>query len=139
MKTRKVSLGVEEWARLVSAQGEKKINIPVWLYVRGNSMSPTIRRNRDRVMLAPVEPEELKVGDIVLCPWNGRTADYCLHRVCEIDGERVRTQGDANRGPDGWMEKKEILGKVVRIRRGSWGRFLVNSIIEKLKKKCKGL
>ena len=139
MKTRKVSLGVEEWARLVSAQGEKKINIPVWLYVRGNSMSPTIRRNRDRVMLAPVEPEELKVGDIVLFPWNGRTADYCLHRVCEIDGERVRTQGDANRGPDRWMEKKEILGKVVQIRRGSWGRFVVKSIIEKLKKKCKGL
>ena len=134
MKTRKVSLGVEEWARLVSAQGERKINIPVWLYVRGNSMSPTIRRNRDRVMLAPVEPEELKVGDIVLFPWNGRTADYCLHRVCEIDGERVRTQGDANRGPDGWMEKKEILGKVVRIRRGSWGRFAVKSIIEKMKK-----
>lgn len=132
MKIRNVSLSVEEWAKLISAQGKEKINIPVWLRVSGNSMSPTIRRNRDRVLLTPVQPEELQVGDIVLFPWNGKTADYCLHRICTIEGERVRTQGDANRHPDGWTEKREILGKVIKIKRGSWIVFVVNSIRQKL-------
>ena len=82
-------------------------------------MFPLIRVNRDQVMLVGVEPDEIRVGDIVLFPGHYRGGEYCLHRVWKLDGEKVQTFGDGNRKPDGWFPRERILGRAKLIRRGN--------------------
>ena len=113
--TRRVSLSIEQWMALREDGGEAP---PIWFTVVGGSMFPLIRVNRDQVMLTSVEPEEIRVGDIVLFPGRFRTANYCLHRVWKLDGDRVQTFGDGLLQPDGWFPRERILGRAKLIRRG---------------------
>lgn len=113
--TQRVCLSIEQWIAL--REGGVKAT-PIWFTVVGGSMRPLIRVNRDRVMLVSVEPEDVKVGDIVLFPGHFRGGDYCLHRVYRLDGDRVQTFGDGNPRPDGWMPRERILGKAKLIQRG---------------------
>lgn len=113
--TQRFSLSIEQWMALREGGAEAP---PIWFTVVGNSMFPLIRVNRDRVMLTSVEPEDIRVGDIVLFPGRFRSANYCLHRVWKLDGDRVQTFGDGNFKPDGWFPRSRILGKAKLIRRG---------------------
>lgn len=113
----RINLSVEQWGELV--RSEENINLPVWFQVVSNSMYPWIRANKDKSMLVPIKNNEMKLGDIVLFPVNSSRGDYCLHRIVKIDGDRVQTMGDANKGPDGWIDKTKILGKAVMIQRGN--------------------
>jgi len=114
--TQRVSLSIEQWMAL--RQGSA-IAPPIWFTVVGGSMRPLIRVNRDKVMLVSVQPEEIRVGDIVLFPGHFRGGEYCLHRVWKLDGDRVQTFGDGNPRPDGWMPRSRILGRVQLIQRGN--------------------
>ena len=114
--TQRVSLSIEQW---MAMREDGAIAPPIWFTVVGGSMFPLIRRNRDRVMLVSVDPREIKVGDIVLFPGRFRTANYCLHRVWKLDGDRVQTFGDGNPQPDGWFPRARILGRVQLIQRGN--------------------
>lgn len=111
----RINLSVEQWTELVKS--EENINLPVWFQVESNSMYPWIRAKKDKSMLVSVDSDELKIGDIVLFPVNSLRGDYCLHRIYKMDGARVQTMGDANRAPDGWIDKAEILGKAIMIQR----------------------
>ena len=113
--TQRIELSIEQWIALREGGAQAP---PIWFTVVGGSMRPLIRVNRDRVMLVSVEPEDVKVGDIVLFPGRFRTANYCLHRVYKLDGDRVQTFGDGNPKPDGWMPRSRILGKAKLIQRG---------------------
>ena len=113
--TERVSLSIEQWMALREGGAGAP---PIWFTVVGNSMFPLIRVNRDRVMLTSVEPEDIRVGDIVLFPGRFRSANYCLHRVWKLDGDRVQTFGDGLPRPDGWLPRSRILGKAKLIRRG---------------------
>ena len=113
--TQRVSLTIEQWMAL---QEGGAIAPPIWFTVVGRSMFPLIRVNRDKVMLVSVPPKEIRVGDIVLFPGRFQTANYCLHRVWKLDGDRVQTFGDGNPKPDGWFPRSRILGKAKLIRRG---------------------
>ncbi len=113
--TQRVSLSIEQWIALREGGTEAP---PIWFTVVGGSMRPLIRVNRDKVMLVSVEPENIKVGDIVLFPGHFRTANYCLHRVWKLDGDRVQTFGDGLPKPDGWFPRSRILGKAKLIQRG---------------------
>ena len=113
--TQRVSLSVEQWAALREGGSEAP---PIWFTVVGGSMLPLIRRNRDRVMLVSVDPQEIKVGDIVLFPGHFRGGEYCLHRVYKLDGDRAQTFGDALSKPDGWFPRSDILGRAKLIQRG---------------------
>ena len=113
--TERVSLSIEQWMALREGGA---IAPPIWFTVVGGSMRPLIRVNRDKVMLVSVQPEEIRVGDIVLFPGHFRTANYCLHRVWKLDGDRVQTFGDGNPRPDGWFPRSIILGKAKLIKRG---------------------
>ena len=113
--TDRVSLSIEQWMALREGGAMAP---PIWFTVVGNSMFPLIRINRDQVMLVSAQPEEIRVGDIVLFPGRFRTANYCLHRVWKLDGDRVQTFGDGNPKPDGWFPRSRILGKAKLIRRG---------------------
>ena len=114
--TQRVSLSIEQWIALREDGTEAP---PIWFTVVGGSMRPLIRVNRDRVMLVSVEPEDVQVGDIVLFPGRFRTANYCLHRVYQLDGDMVQTFGDGLPKPDGWMLRSRILGRAKLIQRGN--------------------
>ena len=113
--TQRVSLSIEQWMAMREGGA---IAPPIWFTVVGGSMRPLIRRNRDQVMLVSVDPQYVRVGDIVLFPGRFRTANYCLHRVYQLDGDRVQTFGDGNPRPDGWFPRSRILGKAKLIKRG---------------------
>ena len=113
----KLSLSVEQWMELIKT--DESTTVPVWFHVVSNSMYPFIRANKDEVMLLPIKAEVLKTGDIVLFPVKHTNGEYCLHRIYIMDADKVQTMGDANRSPDGWIPKSDILGKAVMIRRGN--------------------
>lgn len=50
----------------------------VRLPVRGNSMSPILQDRRDTVLLHPVDPLKIKVGDVILYSWKD---GFLVHRV----------------------------------------------------------
>ena len=112
----RVSLSIEQWMALREGGAEAP---PIWFTVVGSSMFPLIRVNRDRVMLVSVDPNDIKVGDIVLFLGRFKTANYCLHRVYLLDGDRVQTFGDGLQRPDGWFPRERILGKAKLIQRGN--------------------
>jgi signal peptidase len=85
--------------------------------VRGDSMAPSIR-SEDGVVLRPVEPDQVSVGEIVAFPDPLEPGMYLLHRVIEIrEVEREEyavTKGDNNPVPDPFMVPVEdVEGEVL--------------------------
>lgn len=85
----------------------------------GASMSPLVR-DGDVLLIRPVSPDALRVGDVVLC---GREPDRAVvHRVIRVtthpDGPRFTVQGDALPKPDGTFPAAQIYGRVAVIERG---------------------
>jgi hypothetical protein len=77
---------------------------------RGNSMQGKIESGQ-LCTIAPVDPEDLRVGDIVLCKVNGR--EY-LHLIKAIQGPRFQIGN--NRGRiNGWVTAGAIYGRCVSI------------------------
>lgn len=77
---------------------------------RGNSMKGKIESGQ-LCTVEPVAPEEVQVGDIVLCKVNGR--EY-LHLVKAMQGPRFQIGN--NRGRiNGWITAHSIFGKCVKI------------------------
>ncbi|MGW6842416.1 S24/S26 family peptidase [Streptomyces sp. NPDC054958] len=73
----------------------------------GSSMVPLIR-SRQRVVVAPVDPARLKVGDIVLARAAGTVY---LHLVSAVDFARQRVQISNNRGRvNGWTGHDRVFG-----------------------------
>lgn len=78
--------------------------------VATGSMEPGIGVG-DVVIVCPVDPEELAVGDVIRYQGEGCTV---IHRIVAIDGDSFTTQGDANNAPDLHpVEKDQVLGRVV--------------------------
>lgn len=79
----------------------------------GSSMLPSIWPN-DTLIVECVNPEDVRVGDIVLANREGR---LLAHRVISLDqnssGVRWITQGDAMAAPDSPVHRDQLLGKVV--------------------------
>ena len=77
---------------------------------RGHSMSGKIESGQ-LCTVEPVNPAELRVGDIVLCKVNGR--EY-LHLIKAIQGPRFQIGN--NRGRiNGWVTANAIYGRCVRV------------------------
>lgn len=74
---------------------------------RGNSMTPLIRSGQ-LVTVEPVDPSELKVGDVVLCRVRG--SEY-LHLVKAIQGNRFQI-GNNHGKINGWVKGNGIFGKL---------------------------
>lgn len=75
----------------------------VSLTVLTGSMSPTIPAG-SAILVQPLEPSEVREGDIITFQAKPGESTYVTHRVIEVeteDGQRFFiTKGDANRGPD---------------------------------------
>ena len=80
----------------------------VTLTVRGNSMRPWLRDGKHKVVLYPCSDKELQVGDIALFRHNG---SHILHRVAEMDGDKITFAGDGNIG----LKELTTLNNVVAL------------------------
>lgn len=81
----------------------------VTLKPKGNSMTPIIRSGQ-RIVLSPVDPDDVQVGDAVLAKVKGR---YFIHKVTAI-GDDGRFQISNNHGHiNGWS--RQVYGKVTEI------------------------
>ena len=63
----------------------------VQIRMKGHSMRPLLRSERDQVVLTPcADPARLQPGDVVLFRCCGR---HILHRIVRRDGERLTLAG----------------------------------------------
>ena len=69
----------------------------VTLALRGRSMRPFLEDGRDKALLVAVK-EPPRVGDAVLAEIS--KGHYVLHRIVQIEGERVTLRGDGNLGTE---------------------------------------
>ena len=73
----------------------------------GGSMTPLVR-SRQTVLVAPVDPVKVRVGDIVLARVAGTVY---LHLVSAVDPARRRVQISNNRGRvNGWTSHDRLFG-----------------------------
>jgi signal peptidase len=64
------------------------------------------------VVIKPVDPETLKIGDIICFTLTEPTS--ITHRIINITDQGFITKGDANEDPDQWIVKKgNVIGKVI--------------------------
>lgn len=83
--------------------------------VLSGSMEPDMSRG-DVAVVAPVSPERVAVGDVIVFTEPGGTARI-IHRVTEITDDTIRllsTKGDANFSPDPWQVPLVSRGDVDR-------------------------
>ena len=66
------------------------------------------------VVIKPVDPENLKIGDIICFKLSESAITSVTHRIFNITDEGFITKGDANEDPDQWIFKREnVIGKVI--------------------------
>jgi len=85
----------------------------------GTSMSPFIR-NGDCLLIEPAQEKILETGDVVAA-MNPSRDRILIHRVIAKNGKGCLLQGDAAPFSDGYISRKHIMGKVVRIERNGKG------------------
>jgi len=86
---------------------------------KGTSMSPAIREG-EVITVTPVQPAEIRRGDVVLCNTGQGVIAHRVERlVWGADGMlRFITRGDASLGPDEPAGASAVLGRVVAVERG---------------------
>lgn len=65
----------------------------VTIMVSGRSMRPTFKDKVDKLVISPFNPDDLKVGDVVLF---NRGDTICVHRIIRRDGDSLVIRGDGN-------------------------------------------
>lgn len=88
----------------------------VQLLVKGYSMRPLLRSERDTVVLAPYRGECLQVSDVVLFRYRNR---HVLHRIVHIHGDRLTLEGDGNYRLQERCTTADVVAVVQRIIRPS--------------------
>src|SRR3989344_1111546 len=81
----------------------------------GTSMLPTLIPG-DIVNLRKTGIEKVKVNDIVLVFKKNR---FFVHRLIHKRGKTIVTRGDHNLSSDGQFRERNLLGKVVGVKRGN--------------------
>ena len=88
----------------------------VRLRLKGNSMFPLLRNNKDVVVLAPCAGEKLVPMDVVLFRYRG---DYVLHRIVRREGDRLLMQGDGVYASFEQCMVGDVVGRVIAVCRPS--------------------
>lgn len=78
----------------------------------GNSMWPFLKSGTS-VIIDRYKNIQFSVGDIVALSLIKKTQALFLHRIIEINGNIVRTKGDGEILDDGWIQKSDVMGKVI--------------------------
>jgi hypothetical protein len=77
---------------------------------RGGSMRGRIADGQ-AVTLAPVDPREVRVDDVVLVRWKG---NVLLHLVKQVEGERLLIGNNVGK-INGWATRADVLGRVIAV------------------------
>ena len=90
------------------------------LTVKSGSMTPTLNVG-DIILMEPVNPEDLKVGDVIIF-YSPGTNKLIVHRVVKKTPEGVYTKGDANPGIDWWspVPYENIVGRWTGFKIPNW-------------------
>lgn len=83
---------------------------------RGASMSPLVR-DGDVVLVQPVAPRAVRVGDVVLCRSDAGfpVAHRVVRRLDGPDGRRFLVQGDQALRVDGVIPGAQVYGRLVAV------------------------
>src|SRR5512135_293089 len=81
-------------------------------------MEPLLR-DGDILLVRPVEANQIRVGDVVLCstPADRIVAHRVLHRRSGPQGYAFLVQGDQAALRDGWIPQVQVYGRVASIER----------------------
>ena len=81
--------------------------------VKGNSMYPLLRDNKDEVTLSPLNREPA-IMDIVLFRFRGK---HILHRIIDLKNGEYTLQGDGIYMSCEYCSRNDIIGIVTKIHR----------------------
>lgn len=103
--------------------------------ITSGSMWPALKKG-DLVLVKAVQKEELQVKDIVVYK---NQKGFTIHRIIDMNGEKIITKGDANNISDVAITYKDIVGKTlswssgnpIRIPKMGYISIWVNSIRNK--------
>ncbi len=91
----------------------------------GSSMFPTLRKG-DILRVVPFRDKEISVGNVIVYR-SPCSSSLVVHRVVSVDEGLVQTKGDNARFSDNMLlEKKDIIGYVLSVRRGKRSIALFN-------------
>lgn len=82
-------------------------NCNVRFVVNGNSMYPTFKHDKTKVIISN-KIDKIRVGDIILAKYQNRCI---LHRVMKINIDKVTTKGDGNKSTE-TIKLSDIIGMV---------------------------
>ena len=96
--------------------------------VKGNSMYPLLRNNRDEVTVSPYNcnPEKM---DLVLFRYKGM---HVLHRIIAVEGNKYIIQGDGIYSSKEQCAVKDIVGYVSAIHKKGKCRMKTSSLFYKI-------
>ena len=90
----------------------QRVTIPV----KGFSMRPMMRSEKDKVTLTAHTDKDIKIGAVMLFKHNGH---HIMHRIVGIDGDRITFAGDGNYRITEQVMREDIVAKVTAIIRPS--------------------
>lgn len=90
----------------------------VSIVIKGNSMAPFIINNRDCIYIEKIK-DTLKKGDFVF--YQRLNGQYVTHRIIKIINDEYYLAGDNQIVIEGPILRKQILGKITKVKRkGKW-------------------
>lgn len=92
--------------------------------LKGTSMLPLLRGDKDEIILHPCDPANLHPMDVILFRYNG---DHVLHRIIRMEGNHLYIQGDGSYVAKEECDVKDVVGKVHAIVRPSGRVVSLNS------------
>ena len=102
----------------------------VRVQVTGCSMRPFLQGG-EVLIIEPVGNRRLRVGDIVL--FRDVQDRLVIHRIVQLKGASVQTQGDALNEPDSPVEISRIMGKVERVEKGQSSQLNLESTAQRIR------
>ncbi len=112
----------------------------VEMTVKGFSMRPFLRNERDVVVLSPTSAEQLRCGMVVLFRHRG---SHVLHRLVKIEGPRLTMEGDGNYRQAEVAPRESVVAYVSAVRLSGGRSFGYDSVAWRyrtlLSLRCKGL
>lgn len=90
--------------------------LSVRIRMRGHSMRPLLREDRDIVVLQRCDVSQLQRGDIVLFRYRGQ---HILHRILHVEADRFVLGGDGNYRTRESCSSGEIIARAVQVIRRS--------------------
>lgn len=99
------------WVEGEIAQGRS-----VQFLLKGVSMYPLIRGGKDKIVLSPCSPGELRPMDVVLFRYRGQ---HLLHRIIRRDGDLLTIKGDGSYVAMEVCNVYDVIGRVQAVIRPS--------------------